>query len=304
MTNLWYALRYASLGWKVVPCHGKIPVPGTRGKTRGTGGVHAATTDEGRILRWWGRHPNDDISLACNGQFWVLDVDEDEGRASLDALTARYGTLPKTVKQISGGGGEHYFFRHVPGLRQASGGASKAKMADGTFFWPFRKLDIKAGNCLIAVEPTFHPDTGARYEWEDGCAPWECELADAPEWLVKLATPPKVEPVDCAPILLSEGRLNGYSRAALERAIAAIESAPLGTRDCTLNREAFSIGAAVMAGLIPREVALPEIVAASQRMIFVEGDNFTKSYAMNKARNSFYAGMERGTRGQKIALRA
>ncbi len=291
MTNLWYALRYASLGWKVVPCHGKIPV-------RGTNGVHSATTDEGRIRRWWGRHPDDDMALACNGQFWVLDVDSGHGGyESIAALTKEHGTLPRTVKQLSGGGGEHYFFRAHPAIsRQVTGGQVK--------WWPYGGLDIRAGDALIAACPTFHPDTGARYEWEDGCAPWECELADAPEWLVKLATPPKVEPVDCAPILLSEGRLNGYSRAALERAIAAIESAPLGTRDCTLNREAFSIGSAVMAGILPREVALPAIVAASQRMVFVEGDNFTKSYAMNKARNSFYAGMERGTRGQKIALRA
>lgn len=295
MTNLWYALRYASLGWKVVPCHGKIPV-------RGTKGVHSATTDEGRILRWWGRHPNDDISLACNGQFWVLDVDEDEGKASLDVLTARYGPLPKTVKQISGGGGEHYFFRHVPGLRQASGGASKAKMPDGTRFWPFRKLDIKAGDVLIAACPTFHPKTGARYEWEEGCAPWECELADAPEWLVKLATPPKVEPVDYAPIQLNEKRHNAYWTAALQKAVAAIEGAAPGFRDETLNREAFSIGSAVSAGHLSREVALPAIVAASQRMVILQNDDWTKEHAMKKARSKFFEGIEKGTRGQKIAL--
>lgn len=291
MDNLNYALSYASLGWSVVPCHGKIPV-------RGTKGVHSATTDEMRIRRWWQRHPDDDMALACNGPFWVLDVDCGHGGyESIAALTKAHGPLPRTVKQLSGGGGAHYFFRSDPAIaKQATGGQ--------VGWWPYSGLDIRAGQSLVAVCPTFHPKTGVRYEWQDGCAPWECELADAPEWLVKLATPPKVEPVDCAPILLSEGRLNGYSRAALERAIAAIESAPLGTRDCTLNREAFSIGAAVRAGLIPREVALPEIVAASQRMIFVDGDNFTKSYAMNKARNSFYAGMERGTRGQKIALRS
>lgn len=291
MTNLWHALRYASMGWKVVPCHGKIPV-------RGTKGVHSATTDGARIMRWWERHPDDDISLSCNGQFWVLDVDSGhDGYESLAALTKAHGTMPRTVKQLSGGGGTHYFFRSNHAIsKQATGGQVE--------WWPYSGLDIRAGNALIAVCPTFHPKTGARYEWGDGCAPWECELADAPEWLVKLATPPKVEPVDCTPILLSEGRLKGYSRRSLEKAIAAIENAPLGARDSTLNREAFSIGAAVHAGLIPREVALPAIVAASQRMIFVDGDNFTKSYAMNKARNSFYAGMERGTRGQKIALRA
>lgn len=291
MTNLEYALRYASLGWSVVPCHGKIPVRGTRG-------VHSATTDGARIRRWWERNPDDDMALACNGQFWVLDVDSRHGGYEfIDVLTKEHGTLPRTVKQLSGGGGEHYFFRAHPAIsKQSTGGQVE--------WWPYSGLDIRAGNALIAVCPTFHPKTGVRYEWEAGCAPWECELADAPEWLVKLATPPKVEPVDCAPILLSEKRLNGYSRAALERAVAAIEEAPLGARDCTLNREAFSIGSAVRAGIIPSEVALPAIIAASQRMIFVEGDNFTKSHAMNKARSSFYAGMKRGTRGQKIALRA
>lgn len=290
LSNLDYALRYASLGWSVLPCHGKIPVRGTRG-------VHSATTDETRIRRWWGRHPDDDMALACNGQFWVLDVDSGHGgRESLAALTKAHNPLPNTVKQLSGGGGEHYFFRAHPAIsRQVTGGQVK--------WWPYSGLDIRAGNALIAVCPTFHPKTGARYEWQDGCTPWERELADAPEWLIKLATPPKVEPVDYAPIQLNEKRHNAYWTAALQKAVAAIEGAAPGFRDETLNREAFSIGSAVSAGNLSREVALPAIVAASQRMVILQHDDWTKEHAIKKARSKFFEGIEKGTRGQKIALR-
>ena len=47
-----------------------------------------------------------------------------------------------------------------------------------------------------------------------------------------------------------------YSRAALQRACDAIEAAPVGEQDQTLNRECYGIGRLIGAGLMPRRLAI------------------------------------------------
>jgi hypothetical protein len=62
-----------------------------------------------------------------------------------------------------------------------------------------------------------------------------------------------------------------YSRAALQRACERIEAAPVGQQDATLNREAYSIGRLIGAGLMPRRLAVDCLVYHATTMTNAPG---------------------------------
>src|SRR3954454_23844674 len=97
------ALAYAASGLPVCPLEvgGKRPFVA---KAAGGNGVHDATCDETRIEAWWTRHPDAHIGLACGAAFWALDIDAPDGADTIVALQRRFGRLPATVRQRTGGG--------------------------------------------------------------------------------------------------------------------------------------------------------------------------------------------------------
>lgn len=84
-----------------------------------------ATQDEAVIRRWWTEEPNRNIA-ACpdHAHCWVLDVDGEEGKKSLEQLEAQYAQLPRTIRVRTPSGGLHIWFcgsrpsgvRIMPGL--------------------------------------------------------------------------------------------------------------------------------------------------------------------------------------------
>src|SRR5262249_50855991 len=105
----------------------------------------------------------------------VLDVDPAHGgRESLARLEAQYGPLPITPKVHTGGGGVHYHFAHVPGLRNSAG-----KIAPG--------LDIRGEGGYVVAPPSTHGSGGA-YRDDPDAPLFETLLATMPEWLVSLAS--------------------------------------------------------------------------------------------------------------------
>ena len=99
------ALQLAERGLAVFPCQprGKAPACDT--------GLHAATTDPERINRWWRAFPDLNIGVAtgATSRVFVLDVDGEDGEASLRNLEAEHGALPSTVEVITGKGRHCYF---------------------------------------------------------------------------------------------------------------------------------------------------------------------------------------------------
>lgn len=68
------AMTFTEWGWPVFPLakHAKAPaIP----KRKGGKGFKDATTDTGRIKRWWTRHPEHNIGLATGHTFDVIDID-------------------------------------------------------------------------------------------------------------------------------------------------------------------------------------------------------------------------------------
>jgi hypothetical protein len=191
------------------------------------------------VSEWWGAHPAANIGLATGRGLDVLDVDGPEGERSLTDLVARRWPLPSTV-EVKTARGRHVYF-----------------LAGG---WPCSasrlgpKLDTRGRGGYVVLPPSIHPD-GTAYAWSGASS-----FAAAPAWLTQLL----VRPVLAAPVPRRFVRHSSrYTEAALEDATAAVRTAVEGTRNDTLNREAFGIGQLVAAGAIGPGDAEAEMVAAA-----------------------------------------
>lgn len=176
MTSLLeHALTYAGRGWPVLPCapRGKRPLI--------RGGVHSATTDPETIRRWWSRWPEANIGLACGAVsgLVVIDVDGDQGAASLEALEHSHGPLPATLTARTGRGA-HHVYRLPAG---AVIGCSTGRLGEG--------IDIRGDGGYVIAAPSVHP-SGTVYRWDDPAL----EVAPLPVWVSTLLgqRPERLEP--------------------------------------------------------------------------------------------------------------
>ena len=174
------ALAYRHLGLAIFPLHprSKIPFRKARPEKGDPGHVCAAplhqhgfkdaTTDPTVIEAWWRAHPSANIGLATGRGLDVLDVDGDDGEATLAELVARRWPLPATSEARTGrpGGGRHLYFRSAA--------------------WPNTsgtlgpKLDTRGLSGFVLLPPSVHP-SGAIYTWTNLSKP-----APAPAWLTTL----------------------------------------------------------------------------------------------------------------------
>lgn len=187
-----FALRYAALGWWVLPLD-----PGSK-KPLGRlvrNGFHDATTEEATIRSWWSAFPEAGVGIALKRSGLVaVDIDpRNGGIETIDQLEARHGAIESDVLAYTGGGGEHRVFaaelvENLPG-----------KLGPG--------VDLKADG-YIAVEPTLHP-SGKRYAWEASSDPLDGVIPSTlPSWIRDLGrgvpapttlapqAPAEVHPID------------------------------------------------------------------------------------------------------------
>jgi hypothetical protein len=244
------AAAYAArLSWPVFPCVGKVPA------IQGGRGCLDATMDAPTIGAWWSEYPGANIGIATGAasMVWALDIDGEAGRQSIAELEHERRPLPQTVEQITGSGGLHLLFKYdlARPVRNRAG---------------FRLgLDTRGDGGYIIVAPSIHPQTGRRYEWRPDRHPLRRAIASAPDWLLEVVVPSvEASPGGQARPTINEdvgwGPKPRYSRAALQQACEAIEAAPVGQQDQTLNREAYSIGRLIGAGLMPRRLAVECLV--------------------------------------------
>jgi putative DNA primase/helicase len=187
---------YASNGWSILPCYGIV------GGRCTCGGAHVepkdvgkhpslpewnkyATTDAETINQWWNKDPQMNIGVMCKASgFFVIDIDPRSGGPDsfekFEALVE--GFLPPTVEAITGeytvGGGKVLRGRHLfykcDENEALVGNLKKANLPG---------VDIKH-NGYVLITPSRH-FSGVCYEWAPGKAPWEVEIAEAPEELLQ-----------------------------------------------------------------------------------------------------------------------
>jgi hypothetical protein len=188
-TPLEHALRLAGCGLRV------LPIKAGEKRPPMASWQHAATDDPKIITNWFTTFYRDcGVGLAMGTQpdgrnLFALDIDEHDPLASgfdtLAVLQNEYGGLPETAQSITGAGGAHMIF--------TSGDMIVTNSAAGALG---PGLDIRGQGGQIVVAPTIHPN-GAQYLWEDSYAPWEHEIAQAPNWLLQLLSP--IDPPESAP---------------------------------------------------------------------------------------------------------
>ncbi len=194
------AHAYADAGLHVIDSHGlkhngkgtgpvgQVKIP------RGTGWQNRATRDHDEISQAWrgeGEYPADSkgnvypfapinaprnlsVVFPDGCGLMVIDLDGPEGLQAWADLEAEHGPAPKTWESVTGSGGRHLIFR-APGVDIRN---TASAIAPG--------VDVRGANGQIVVSPSLHPN-GTAYDWLEGCMPGECEVADAPEWLVQRA---------------------------------------------------------------------------------------------------------------------
>lgn len=182
-----YALHYAAQGWRVLPVHSvrndgsctcdKGSVCDSPGKhPRIVGWPEKATTDPNVIRGWWEQWPNANVGIACGEEsnLVVLDVDpRNGGSEALRKLTSRHGELPHTLRVVSGGGGEHHYFK-LPEDRVPT-----TKLGTG--------LDLQSDGAFVVAPPSAHR-TGGSYEWRESVGDADLpELQPLPDWIVAQA---------------------------------------------------------------------------------------------------------------------
>lgn len=240
------ALRLAGLGLAVFPTGPDCKRPVNRH------GCHGATTDSADIERLWREYPGGNLAVAtgaASGAF-VLDVDVKsgaDGLATLAALEARHGNLPTTWTTATPSGGRHFWF--VQPERRFK---NKVGFAPG--------LDVRTDGGSVAVPPSQRPD-GRAYRWLR--APWTCEPAPAPDWLLTLIDPPVVRRPAPPVRFASNDRAAKYAAAVVNGECAEIAAAGSGGRNHRLFQGAARIGELVGAGLVPADLAEAELEAAA-----------------------------------------
>lgn len=164
------AIEYTRMGWQVFPCHPTGHQPLVKR------GFYAATTDVDVIRSWWTRWPGAAIGLRTGEASGVFAVDIDPrngGDVSQEYIEAEHSELPETVESQTGGGGRHVFFqwpnRSVP--------CSTGKIARG--------IDIKGDGGYVILPPSDH-ESGREYCWLIGQELGECDIAEAPAWLLEM----------------------------------------------------------------------------------------------------------------------
>jgi hypothetical protein len=179
-----WAQMYRACGLQVVPSH--LPAEHQNWKRPALAdwkSLQEEIVPLSAFERWYGdrgehvRRSNMGVLTGAASQnLFVIDLDEYK---TPDALNWWRGVLavensglePETWQQTTGGGGRQLFFRAPADWR-----APTNKTPIG--------VDIRGQGGFAVLPPSAHV-SGQHYAWKDGAAPWECEIAAAPPWLLQ-----------------------------------------------------------------------------------------------------------------------
>jgi hypothetical protein len=182
-----WAAMYRAAGLQIVPSY--LPSEQSNWKRPALAdwkSLQEELVPDATFQRWYSpqgensRRPNMGIlSGRASKNVFVIDLDEYKGT---DALAWWHGVLashnnntePETCQQVTGGGGRQLFFRAPEGWHSPT---NKTPIG----------VDVRGQGGFAVLPPSLHI-SGRAYAWKDGCAPWECEIALAPEWLLKAVT--------------------------------------------------------------------------------------------------------------------
>jgi uncharacterized protein YdaU (DUF1376 family) len=172
------SLDFASRDWRVLPvhtvhkgicsCHNQCGKPGKHPHIKDWGKRASSKTTQ--IKNWWKRWPDANIGIATGEQsgIFVVDIDGDQGSATLAKLMAERDWQPNTLTAVTGRGKHLYFLHPGKTLKNSAG-----RIGSG--------VDVRGEDGYVIAPPSRHV-SGAVYRWEDP----EKTVAVAPGWLIEL----------------------------------------------------------------------------------------------------------------------
>lgn len=162
------ALAWVNAGFFVFPC-----APGGK-EPACSGGHYQATQDINQVNAWWRENPDFNIGVVPGlSGMYVLDIDPPYGAASLEALEAEHGKIPRTLEITTPRGGKHYWFTgDVP--------TSASKLG--------KKIDTRGRTTGYALVPPSSVN-GKQYRIT-GNHPF----ADGPEWIAERLSHARLAP--------------------------------------------------------------------------------------------------------------
>lgn len=198
-----WAAMYRAIGWQVVPSH--LPSACSNWKRPALPdwkALQESLVPDAQFEGWYGPHgehlhrPNMGIlSGHASHNTFVIDLDEYKTPAALQWWHGvlhehNNGMEPDTCQQVTGGGGRQLFF-----VAPAEWRAPTNKTPIG--------VDIRGQGGFAVLPPSLHA-SGQTYAWKAGRAPWECEIAIAPEWLLQAIS-------ELVARFGGDGHINGHS---------------------------------------------------------------------------------------------
>lgn len=255
-------------------------------------GCHDATKDPEEIAyRWSNAHRGANIAGAMGAVSGVFALDIDakgdvNGFESLAKLEERYSVLPASWRSATPSAGEHRFFRQPDGWSLRNKVGLRIYHLDGTRT-VFPGLDIRTTGGSVALPPSRKPH-GA-YRWLDH--PLQTPLADAPEWLLKLAIDPPLPPRNPAPPLRLDAldRAARYVGAAVDSECRTLAQMAAGSgRNQQLFQAAANLGEFVGASLLPQSMAEDALERAAGECGLLQEDG------PHAVRMTIASGMRRG----------
>jgi hypothetical protein len=250
-TLLAAALEYAAKRLPVFPCQPLAKEPAVKG------GFRSATLNPETVKRYW-RIANRNIGIPTGSisGVWALDIDGEQGEASLRALESKFGPLPVTCQSMTGAG-RHIWFAYTGPIPSTTG-----RVGPG--------LDTRGDGGYCILPPSTHPN-GARYEW---ILDFGNQLAIAPEWLLKIvrSKPQSISERALATIHRNHCQPGRYGAAALDLEIAALAAAAPGTRNHSLNRTTFKLAQLVAGAELHRDEVVDRLIDACGRNGLIADD--------------------------------
>ncbi len=237
------AIRYGARGWRVFPLHsivadlldlrcscGRKDCSSAGKHPRLRHGVLEASSDPVTIAAWWAEWPEANVGLATGvgSGVYVVDLDGPEAIAAWRELG-----MPPGWRSITGHGEHHVY--------------SIADPLPSTHWKLGRGIDTRGDGGYIVAPPSLHR-TGRRYRWDSADHPSVSAPPALPDAIVAALTPNMTTPP--APPRVNVDGSTPYGTGVLKHAVERIRAAPKGTRNETLNAEAFLVGQFVSGGEI------------------------------------------------------
>ncbi len=178
-------------------------------------GVKDASRDPEVIRRWWAAHPDALPAVATGAVSGVVVLDIDRQHNGVAWWKENRNRVPTTESYRTKSGGLHLVFLDRSGAKTLPLGA----LGEG--------VELRG-------------DGASAIYWAAAGLPVLANLPPAPlpDWLLP---PPKPAYVPPPPLYAGDGRLARYAEAALRRAADRVARAGAGSRNRTLNAEAFNL---------------------------------------------------------------